>query len=515
MLSPYNNPHSEVVRAVEAHFSDRDEFILHRLCEVVLWEAFASDMKEKYGAQREELGRYDKCLRDFGLNYEQNVDYALARLEYNYGKEEADSYLARWKQEETANLAEEFIKIEAQIATNRQPLKSEEIRQMAVVALENSRQARQMALEDSRAYWQARREEKAEKPKKPARRKDKSAHKDDNPTGRGRRLASGALIVGAAAAAAGGSMQPQAANAAVTQSAGEQVPNRLETAAQVPDHYKLNPSPKGLDGSTLRNYQTVRPYLEAAAAYYKTKIPAYRFAGQGETESNFDQGSVSSADAKSYAQFVDDTWKAYGRDGNHNGRVSQSELADVAYTQVYYMSVLRNTAERLVGIGKLDISRDLKSGYSKDEAIDRLAFTAYNCGMDALLSVGHIPSQAEADASSHVNSEPVNYANKVFRDSKKYQLLTSAPTTQPSMPAPDASSPALNTLRNLFSSMKPKFSTSAPPQPVPTTPPKNMPTIDEEAFFASLTQPAQFADTKTAKENIMAIPPSPTTPIEG
>jgi soluble lytic murein transglycosylase-like protein len=124
-----------------------------------------------------------------------------------------------------------------------------------------------------------------------------------------------------------------------------------------------------------------RPYVKwiRSAAHTCAAVNGPLLAAQIEQESNWDPRAVSSAGAKGIAQFKPDTWAAFGRDANRNGKKSPFEPADAIMAQGAYMCYLAKQVSSLPG-GRA-----------------RLMLWAYNAGPDATRAANGNPPTAEAD----------------------------------------------------------------------------------------------------------------------
>lgn len=485
------NHNSEVQLLVDAPFNGEDFKALWHYYEAQIRHAFVEFMQ----ASPTELGgEHHTFWQEYGVEHSERVPRSHAKLLRELGAEAANTYTEDMYNAVYKKLQPELEQEETRIRAAREqaarPSRGKKIRNLASKQRESSKSAREQAAQRLAEYQQSVRETQED---------------DDQPrTGRNRFTVGGAIAVSSAltAGVAGSMLQSspaQASEHAIVQagnlhaSTSEQVYGAvMETAPQL-DPYKLNPHPEGLNKGTLQQYQKVRTIIEQVAAKYH--LPAWLLAGQLETESNFYSDSPSGAGAKGIAQFLPDTWKEWGRDTTGKGYADPHNAHDAVDAQARYLNGLLSTVDRYITQKKLTGDRI------------KLALTAYNCGMNGLVSVGHIPSQAEANASSRVNSEPVTYAAKTYKKGLKYQVFISGSTSPPSTTTPHQSPPA-----DIFSNLNLNPPIAKTPQ-APESPVQ--PTL-ETSLLNALTMSATINTGGDAKSLIAApqLPgQSPETPI--
>ena len=136
------------------------------------------------------------------------------------------------------------------------------------------------------------------------------------------------------------------------------------------------PEGGGLSVTTVDVPPELAPLIEAAAGTCPGITPAL-LAAQLDQESGFNVRAVSPVGAQGVAQFMPDTWAAWGRDGNGDGRADPFDPADAIPTQAAFMCAL---LEQVAGV--------------PGDAV-RLALAAYNAGPGAVLRHGGIPPYEE------------------------------------------------------------------------------------------------------------------------
>ena len=136
------------------------------------------------------------------------------------------------------------------------------------------------------------------------------------------------------------------------------------------------PSNDGLSVTTVDVPPELVPVLEAAAGTCSGVTPAL-LAAQLDQESGFNARAVSPVGAQGVAQFMPETWAAWGRDGNGDGRADPFDPADAIPAQAAFMCAL---LEQVAGV---------------PGDVVRLALAAYNAGPGAVLSYGGVPPYEE------------------------------------------------------------------------------------------------------------------------
>ncbi|MGF7234858.1 MAG: transglycosylase SLT domain-containing protein [Frankia sp.] len=128
------------------------------------------------------------------------------------------------------------------------------------------------------------------------------------------------------------------------------------------------------------------PLFRAAAAAYPSLTPA-ELAAQARVESKFDPLAVSRAGARGLMQFMPDTWKHFGVDGDRDGRTDPLDPADAIPAAARYEAHLATLLKAVPG-NRLS-----------------LVLAAYNAGPGAVLSARGIPTFDETqDYISRVRS---------------------------------------------------------------------------------------------------------------
>jgi soluble lytic murein transglycosylase-like protein len=90
------------------------------------------------------------------------------------------------------------------------------------------------------------------------------------------------------------------------------------------------------------------PLFRAAAAAYPTLTPA-QLAAQARVESKFDPLAVSRTGATGLMQFMPDTWRHFGVDGDHDGRADPLDPADAILAAARYDAHLASLLTRVPG----------------------------------------------------------------------------------------------------------------------------------------------------------------------
>ena len=148
-------------------------------------------------------------------------------------------------------------------------------------------------------------------------------------------------------------------------------------------------APVGGFGSDLRPGSSVPGSLSALVRRAGTTcagVPASVLAAQLEAESSWNPQARSPVGALGIAQFMPATWRAWGRDGDGDGRVSPWDPADAIASQAAYDCAL---ADRMRAA--------LRAGQVSGPLVD-LTLAAYNAGPQAVLDAHGVPPFAETRA---------------------------------------------------------------------------------------------------------------------
>lgn len=133
--------------------------------------------------------------------------------------------------------------------------------------------------------------------------------------------------------------------------------------------------------------------IEQAAADCKEGLPVSILAAQLKQESGFDPNAGSHAGAQGIAQFMPDTWKSRGVDGNQDGRKDVYDPADAIPAQGKFMCSLLKSAKK-------------NPGY-KGSPIE-LALAGYNAGWGAVERYRGVPPK------SFARGETYNYVKNII-----------------------------------------------------------------------------------------------------
>jgi soluble lytic murein transglycosylase-like protein len=114
------------------------------------------------------------------------------------------------------------------------------------------------------------------------------------------------------------------------------------------------------------------PLFRQAAAEYGP-LSAAQLAAQARVESKFDTRAVSRSHAEGIMQFLPTTWKQFGLDANHDGKIDPLDPADAIFSAANYDQHL---AARVRSVPGDHVS---------------LVLAAYNAGPAAVLKAGGIP----------------------------------------------------------------------------------------------------------------------------
>ena len=106
-------------------------------------------------------------------------------------------------------------------------------------------------------------------------------------------------------------------------------------------------------------------------------------AAQLDAESGWNPLASSPAGAQGIAQFMPDTWKVHGQDGDGDGKADILNPHDAIWSQGNYMCLM------------VDNVKKLKAAGSIDGDITELALAAYNAGLGAVSDHGGVPPYAE------------------------------------------------------------------------------------------------------------------------
>lgn len=134
-----------------------------------------------------------------------------------------------------------------------------------------------------------------------------------------------------------------------------------------------------------------KPWLKKAAKTCSA-ASAPMLAAQEDQESGFKKKAVSSAGAVGYAQFLPETFKKVGVDGNHNGTKSATEVGDAVMSQAKYDCQLAKKVKHVPG----DTTKNM--------------LAAYNAGAGAVTSANGIPPFDETQ----------KYVDIITHKTKKY-----------------------------------------------------------------------------------------------
>lgn len=113
------------------------------------------------------------------------------------------------------------------------------------------------------------------------------------------------------------------------------------------------------------------------------EISAAVIAVQIGKESSWQPQAKSQAGALGLAQFMPDTWKTEGKDGDGDGAADPMNAHDAIYSQGHFMCSLAAQMKKLIDAGKV-----------KGEVLN-LALAAYNAGPGAVEEYGGIPPLTE------------------------------------------------------------------------------------------------------------------------
>ncbi len=135
----------------------------------------------------------------------------------------------------------------------------------------------------------------------------------------------------------------------------------------------------GISRSASKVPTDLIPLFRNAAATYGV-LTAAQLAAQARVESKFNRDAVSRAGARGMMQFLPDTWKQFGVDGNADGAVDPLDPADAILSAARYEAHLAQVVQKLPG--------------------DRvsLILAAYNAGPAAVRDAGGVPDFAETRA---------------------------------------------------------------------------------------------------------------------
>lgn len=118
------------------------------------------------------------------------------------------------------------------------------------------------------------------------------------------------------------------------------------------------------------------PLFRAAAAAYPSLTPA-QLAAQARVESKFDPLAISRVGARGLMQFMPDTWKHFGVDGDRDGRIDPLDPADAILAAARYDAHLATLLEAVPG-NRLS-----------------LVLAAYNAGPSAVVAARGVPAFGE------------------------------------------------------------------------------------------------------------------------
>ncbi|WP_242606009.1 lytic transglycosylase domain-containing protein [Frankia sp. Cppng1_Ct_nod] len=139
----------------------------------------------------------------------------------------------------------------------------------------------------------------------------------------------------------------------------------------------------GCDGAPSRSASRVPPDLvplfRGAATAYGV-LTAAQLAAQARVESKFNREAVSPAGAQGLMQFLPETWRQFGVDGNADGRTDPLDPADAIPSAARYDAHLAKLVQELPG--------------------DRLSLilAAYNAGPQAVRDAHGVPAFSETRA---------------------------------------------------------------------------------------------------------------------
>ncbi len=131
--------------------------------------------------------------------------------------------------------------------------------------------------------------------------------------------------------------------------------------------------------SSVRVPPDLIPLFQEAATVYGV-LTAAQLAGQARVESKFNRLAVSAAGARGLMQFLPETWKQFGVDGNADGMANPLDPADAIPSAAHYEAHLADVVQKLPG--------------------DRvsLILAAYNAGPRAVRDAGGVPDFGETRA---------------------------------------------------------------------------------------------------------------------
>lgn len=130
-------------------------------------------------------------------------------------------------------------------------------------------------------------------------------------------------------------------------------------------------------------------------------VTAPIIAAQIYAESNWNPAATSSAGAQGIAQFMPDTWKTQGKDGDGDGVADIENAHDQIYSEGMYMCSLAES-----------VKKDLDAGKITGDSL-QLTIAAYNAGLGNVEKAGTIPPYSETQ----------QYVEKIIENSSQFAMI--------------------------------------------------------------------------------------------
>ncbi|TSD94832.1 peptidoglycan DD-metalloendopeptidase family protein [Skermania sp. ID1734] len=149
------------------------------------------------------------------------------------------------------------------------------------------------------------------------------------------------------------------------------------------------------------------PWLRRAGTMCP-QISSALLAGDQKQESQFNRFAQSPppANAKGPAQFIDDTWPAYGQDDDGNGQISPFDIGDATMAQARYFCENARTIDAAIDAGTVHPGPEGPVG---------LYVAAYNAGVGAVLTAGGMPSGGD------YTTQTAPYVTAVLEYARQFQ----------------------------------------------------------------------------------------------